>query len=98
MGGASNCTGTLEVKHQEDWKPAADFTSNWNLNASSVVCRQLGCGSAVDTKWSSGSERQPVWWITSSCVGSESSLRECGMTKPGYSTGTLEVICSGNKQ
>ena len=98
MGGASNCTGTLEVNHQEDWKPAADFTSNWNLNASSVVCKQLGCGSAVDTKWSSGSERQPVWWITSSCNGSESALRECVTMQSASSGDRLEVICSGNKQ
>ena len=98
VGGTSNCTGILEVKHQGDWRPAADLavTSNWNLNSSSVVCKQLGCGSAVDTKRIHGSSRQPVWWISSSCNGSESTLREC-VTMQGLGSGDrLEVICSGN--
>ena len=94
MGGSSPCAGTLEVNHQREWKPAADFTSNWNLNSSSVVCGQLGCGSAVDTKWSHGSTRGPVWWITSSCVGSESSLRECVTMQAGGSGDRLEGTCS----
>ena len=96
MGGASKCTGILEVKHQDEWRPA-DSTSDLNLNASSVVCQQLGCGSAVDTK-SSGSERQPVWLMTPSCVGSESSLRECVTMLSARSRDRLEVICSGKKK
>ena len=98
VGGTSHCTGRLEVKHQGDWRPAADLavTSNWNLKSSSAVCKQLDCGSAVDTKWRSVSERQRVWWITSSCNGSEFSLRECATMQSAGSVEGLEVTCSGN--
>jgi len=93
MGGTSHCTGRLEMKHQGEWRPV-DGTSEWNQNSSSVVCRQLGCGSAVSTERSLGSRVQPVWWMRCSCVGSESSLRECVIKKSYSSTATLEVICA----
>ena len=97
MGGASHCAGRLEVKHQGEWRPGVDdfYRSTWNMKSSSVVCRQLDCGSAVSRERTSHSTHEPVWWISSSCVGSESSLRECGTKMSGNSTARLEVICSG---
>ena len=96
VGGTSHCSGTLEVKHQGEWRPADD--RNWNKDSSTVVCRQLDCGSAVSTETSSGFPYQPVWRIASTC-GSESSLRECVTAKQkAISTFRLQVICSGNKQ
>ena len=92
MGGAGNCTGTLEVKHQGDWRPADG--SDWNPKSSAAVCRQLDCGSDVSTQRSSGSTGEPVWKIPSSYV--VSSLRECGIKSSQYSIKRLEVICSGN--
>ncbi|XP_054464092.1 scavenger receptor cysteine-rich type 1 protein M130-like [Anoplopoma fimbria] len=55
VGGDSRCAGTLEVKHQGDWRPVYD--PYWNLKAASVACRELDCGSAVsvgERKESSG--------------------------------------------
>ena len=92
-GGTSDCSGILEVKHQDEWRPV-DFSYDWNLKSSSVVCRQLDCGSAVSTQRSSGSTVQPVWKIPSSCVG-QPSMRECGAKSSHNSTETLEVVCSG---
>ena len=96
MGGTSKCIGILEMKHQGEWRPV-DGWSDWNLQSSSVVCRQLDCGSAVSTEWRSDSTHQPGWMIESSCLSSETSLRECGATFSSTSISfSLEVICSGN--
>ena len=95
VGGTSSCTGILELEHQGEWRPV-DGWSEWNQNSSSVVCRQLGCGSAVSTERSSASTHKPAWRI-SSCVGSESSLKECGTKMSATSLYVLEVNCSGNK-
>ena len=101
VGGTSNCTGILEIKHQGEWRPV-DGGFHWNLKSSSVVCRQLDCGSAVSTERSSGFTHEPVWRITPYCVGSESSLSDCAImetshiTQKGLITGKPTVICSGN--
>ena len=96
VGGTSNCTGILEMHHQREWRPA-DGGSDWNQNSSAVVCRQLDCGSAVSTERSSGSKHQPSWRMTTSCLGSESSLEDCATKMSATSSYVLEVICSGNK-
>ena len=94
VGGTSRCIGILEMQHQREWRPV-DGWSDWNQKSSSVVCRQLDCGSAVSTDRSSGVTRELVWWISLSCFGSETSLKECGTKVSVNSTARLEVICSG---
>ena len=93
VGGASHCTGKLERKHQSEWRLV--YRWGWNHQSSSVVCRQLDCGSAVSTQRISGSTVQPVWNIPSSCVRSQPSMRECEAKSSHNSTETLEVVCSG---
>ena len=97
MGGASHCAGRLEMKHQEEWRPVGPY-DYWNHKSSSVVCRQLDCGSAVSAEWRHGSTDQPTWSIDTTCGGDESSLRECGAVRSDTSSSSLELICSGNKQ
>ncbi|XP_038586892.1 scavenger receptor cysteine-rich type 1 protein M130-like [Micropterus salmoides] len=75
VGGASRCAGTLEVKHEGDWRPVMD--SVWSLKTAAVVCRQLDCGSAVSVGERMASSDRPVWRIRSVCVQSGSALREC---------------------
>ena len=110
MGGPSNCAGTLEIKHKgnlrtvhgwydghrvkEEKRLKAVRSSEWNRNASTVVCKQLDCGSAASTQRSYGS-KSPAWRFESFCDGSEPSLRKCGKLSPGYLAFSLEVICSG---
>ena len=98
VGGATHCAGRLEMKHQEEWRPV--YYNDWNHKSSSVVCRQLDCGSAVSAEHRHGStyQDQPTWFITSNCGGDESSLRECGAVSSDTSSSSLELICSGNKQ
>ncbi|KAG7239042.1 hypothetical protein INR49_030242, partial [Caranx melampygus] len=59
VGGASRCAGELQLKQQE-WRPV--YWYPWNIKAASVVCRQLGCGSAVSATLREVSDR-PVWRI-----------------------------------
>ena len=101
VGGASHCAGRLEMKHQGEWRPV-DGWSDWNLTSTSVVCRQLDCGSAVSTERSVWFTNTSVWRITPYCAGSESSLSDCVINetshtaRKGLITGRPTVICSGN--
>ncbi|XP_045891004.1 scavenger receptor cysteine-rich type 1 protein M130-like [Micropterus dolomieu] len=77
VGGASRCAGTLELKHQGDWRPVSYFDSDWTLKTAGVFCRDLDCGSAVSVGKRKESSDRPVWSINSDCVQSGSALREC---------------------
>ncbi|XP_038586893.1 scavenger receptor cysteine-rich type 1 protein M130-like, partial [Micropterus salmoides] len=77
VGGASRCAGTLEVKHQGDWRPMSYSVSVWTLETAAVACRELDCGSAVSVGQRKESTYRAVWWIRSDCVQSGSPLREC---------------------
>ena len=96
VGGARRCTGRVEVKHLREQRPVSPDV--WSHQSSSVVCRQLGCGSAVSTEQRDGSTRHPTWWIIGRCVGTESSLKECGLMVSRSDSSSLYLICSGNKQ
>ena len=93
-GGTSHCTGILEMKHEGQWRRVDD--SHWNLKSAAVVCRELDCGSAASTEMK-GSTDRPEWTITSSCVGSESSLKACVTIRSRYAASRLQVECSGKQ-
>ena len=67
----------MEVKHQGEWGTVNDL--NWSLEEASVVCRQLGCGTAVDTP--KGAKFRPgigpIWFHYIYCKGPESAITEC---------------------
>ncbi|XP_068580951.1 scavenger receptor cysteine-rich type 1 protein M130-like [Cebidichthys violaceus] len=90
VGGASRCAGTLEVKHQGDWRPVDD--SFWSLKKAAVACRDLDCGSAVSTRQREESSERSVWWINSDCVASGSALREC--LTSSFSPFIMDLTCS----
>ncbi|XP_074474770.1 scavenger receptor cysteine-rich type 1 protein M130-like [Sebastes fasciatus] len=90
VGGDSRCAGTLEVKHQGDWRPVGGF--DWTLKEAAVVCRKLDCGSAVSVGWRVSSKRS-VWRIRYRCVQSGSALGECATTS-GSSPYILDLTCS----
>ena len=94
MGGTSNCYGTLEMKHQGEWR-AVDGYSEWNRKLSAVVCRQLNCGNPISSQMRGGFGPHPLWRIVSSCVGSESSLTECATKHHETSVLRRKLICSG---
>ena len=95
-GGDGRCAGRVEMKHQGEWRRVGS-ESHWDLRAAAVVCRQLDCGSAVSTGGIWGNGERTAWKFLSPCVGSESTLRECGAVVRGRNTShILEVICSGD--
>ncbi|XP_032363483.1 scavenger receptor cysteine-rich type 1 protein M130-like [Etheostoma spectabile] len=94
VGGASRCSGTLEVKHLGDWRPVGDYDPYWTLKDSSFICKNLDCGSAVAKGQRQLSDLRPVWMIRfKECVLSESSLRECLMTNS--SSSVMDLNCTG---
>nr|XP_023677047.1 antigen WC1.1-like [Paramormyrops kingsleyae] len=78
VNGSSPCSGRVEVFRWGEWGTV--YQRNWDMNDAAVVCRQLGCGSAVSVPgaahFGEGSGRMVLGDV--SCSGSESALRECG--------------------
>ncbi|XP_051250193.1 CD5 antigen-like, partial [Dicentrarchus labrax] len=91
VGGDSRCAGTLEVEHQNEWRPV--IGPYWTLKEAAVVCRELDCGSAVSVGERKESSDRSVWEIYSDCVQSGSALREC--VTPSSSSIILILTCSG---
>ncbi|XP_067451600.1 scavenger receptor cysteine-rich type 1 protein M130-like [Thunnus thynnus] len=95
VGEPSRCAGTLEMKHQGEWRPVTHWYSKWDQKSAAAVCARLVCGSAVSTNIIEDSSYRLVWWIDSSCVQSTSSLRECLLETDVNECYTgLRVICS----
>ncbi|XP_039471057.1 antigen WC1.1-like isoform X2 [Oreochromis aureus] len=88
LGGASRCAGTVELKHQGEWRPAIDY----DLRKAAVVCEYLDCGSAVSAVIRPKSSPADVLEISSDCFQSGSTRSECAA--PNASNYTLDLICS----
>ncbi|XP_037617167.1 scavenger receptor cysteine-rich type 1 protein M130-like [Sebastes umbrosus] len=92
VGGDSRCAGTLELKHQGDWRPVSGSDSYWTLKEAAAVCRDLDCGSAVSVEQRDESSDRSMWRISSYCVQSRSTLRECAASHS--SNYILNLTCS----
>ncbi|XP_055005016.1 scavenger receptor cysteine-rich type 1 protein M160-like isoform X2 [Boleophthalmus pectinirostris] len=92
VGGASRCSGTVELKHKGVWRRVFDSDMSWDQKATAAVCRDLDCGSAVYGEQTYKFPSRPMWQISSHCV-KKSSVRECVSGLYSFSWG-LEVLCS----
>ncbi|OCT68939.1 hypothetical protein XELAEV_18040247mg, partial [Xenopus laevis] len=98
--GASPCDGRVEIYQQEEWGTVC--SSHWDNNDADVVCRQLGCGRAINVTTGAhhGAGTGRIWLDNVRCRGTESYLWDCN-SRPGENNcGHDEdagVICSGNK-
>ncbi|NXM89475.1 C163A protein, partial [Oenanthe oenanthe] len=77
VGGEDECSGRVEMWHQGSWGTICDDA--WDVADANVVCRQLGCGSAVSalSEAAFGEGAGPIWLEKVHCKGTELSLWDC---------------------
>uniref|UniRef100_A0A3B1IF43 SRCR domain-containing protein n=1 Tax=Astyanax mexicanus TaxID=7994 RepID=A0A3B1IF43_ASTMX len=98
--GTGSCSGRVEVYYKGQWGTVL-CGDNWDMKDAEVVCRQMGCGRALNATRSAhfvdGSG--PTFFDNVDCTGHESNLFSCsqrgrGITNCSHSE-DAGVICSG---
>jgi CD163 antigen len=98
VGGEIPCSGRVEVKHGDVWGSVCDF--DLSLEAASVVCRELQCGTVVSILGGAhfGEGSGQIWGEEFQCSGDESHLSLCSVAPPLDRTCThsrdVSVVCS----
>ncbi|XP_021238833.1 scavenger receptor cysteine-rich type 1 protein M130-like isoform X2 [Numida meleagris] len=79
VDGRGPCEGRVEVKLRGRWGTVYD--NAWNMNDAEVVCQQLGCGSAADTKftWRVSQVSHPIMMSFVNCNGNEKAIWDCSI-------------------
>lgn len=100
IDGPYSCSGRIEVFYQQQWGTVCD--DGWGLPDASVVCRQLGCGIALEAPHSArfGRGLGSIVLDDVNCTGSERALSECTGRNVGEHDcdhgEDASVVCSGN--
>ncbi|XP_071886416.1 scavenger receptor cysteine-rich type 1 protein M130-like [Anas platyrhynchos] len=77
VDGAGRCAGRVEIYYQGRWGTV--FNDAWDLVDAAVVCRQLGCGGALEAAGSArfGEGSGQIWLDGVNCSGAEAALWDC---------------------
>ncbi|NXO90570.1 C163A protein, partial [Certhia brachydactyla] len=81
VGSSGRCAGRVEVYSGGRWSSVCE--EGWDLRDAAVVCRELGCGSALEApRWASFVPGTgPQWPYIPECSGSEESLWDCARSE-----------------
>ncbi|XP_067337962.1 deleted in malignant brain tumors 1 protein-like isoform X2 [Channa argus] len=97
INGTDQCSGRLEVYHNEHWLPA--YKVNWEMTEATVVCREMNCGDPV-TVTSSFGQSGDLRGYSIKCSGTENSIAQCTLKEHVRSRNDniedATVVCSGN--
>ncbi|XP_067834488.1 CD5 antigen-like [Heptranchias perlo] len=99
VNGNNMCSGRVEVYRNSVWGTVCD--NGWDLNAASVVCRLLNCGTALSATTAAqyGEGTGPIWLDDVRCNGTEPALDQCPANPWGVNNCThsqdVGVTCSG---
>ncbi|NXV00990.1 C163A protein, partial [Cettia cetti] len=77
VGSSGRCAGRVEVYSGGTWISVCQ--EGWDLQNAAVVCRELGCGGALEAPSSArfGAGAGPLWPYIPVCSGTEESLWDC---------------------
>ncbi|XP_029107721.1 scavenger receptor cysteine-rich type 1 protein M130-like [Scleropages formosus] len=99
LSGESGCGGQLEVHYQHTWSRV--LLDSWSIREAFVVCRQLGCGSAlrIYSSFLSGTGDTDVCLTGYQCSGTESHLVNCNAphTVNCSSSPYVSIVCSKHR-
>uniref|UniRef100_A0A673NLZ9 SRCR domain-containing protein n=1 Tax=Sinocyclocheilus rhinocerous TaxID=307959 RepID=A0A673NLZ9_9TELE len=97
QGGSGTCSGRVEIFHDRQWGTVCD--DDWNVLGGDVICKQMGCGSALSVNGGSafGKGSGTAWMYNTACTGTEISLKRClsGYQKKSSHNNDAGVVCRG---